>query len=223
MLCAHVNKINTRHIVLGSSSPRRKNALTDLGIKFEVIPSKFEENLEKKQYKYAVDYNMATTRHKAQEIYERVFKGKVHNETADLIICADTIVVLNNQIIEKPESESHAFQILSSLSGKQHTVYTSMCFVFPKIQDPETKSEPWVHSFHESSEVLFSHLSDDMIKGYIATGSPMDKAGGYGIQDCGGSFIEKIHGDYFNVTGFPMNRFCRELLQIIESNKWNLD
>eukprot|EP01118_Nematostelium_gracile_P012667 TRINITY_DN4658_c0_g1_i1.p1 TRINITY_DN4658_c0_g1~~TRINITY_DN4658_c0_g1_i1.p1 ORF type:complete len:103 (-),score=12.87 TRINITY_DN4658_c0_g1_i1:26-334(-) len=99
--------------------------------------------------------------------------------------------------------------MLKSLSGNQHVVYTAVHLI---IQEKSVKKEV---SFFEATEVTFAQLSDEMITAYIDTGIPMDKAGSYGIQDVGGSFVEKINGCYYNVMGFPMHRFCKQLSSVL--------
>jgi len=214
--------LNCKKIILGSASPRRYEALKGLGLKFEVIPSKFEENLDKTKFTSPVDYVKNTAFFKSVEIYNRLFKdvSLESDEMADLIICADTIVVLDDQILEKPQSKEHAVSMLSQLSGRKHLVHTSVSLVFPKVKDQNTNKYPWIHSFSATSEVEFSDLSMESIKAYVNTGIPMDKAGSYGIQEpVGGSFISKIDGCYYNVTGFPLNKFCSELSQILTDHK----
>eukprot|EP01118_Nematostelium_gracile_P012668 TRINITY_DN4658_c0_g1_i2.p1 TRINITY_DN4658_c0_g1~~TRINITY_DN4658_c0_g1_i2.p1 ORF type:complete len:210 (-),score=29.43 TRINITY_DN4658_c0_g1_i2:26-655(-) len=206
MLLRLVPQINQKRIILGSASPRRSEILRSLGLRFEVIPSQFAEDLEKNNYKHATDYVLATAKHKAEDIYTR----NIQNSTDDvIIICADTIVVLGDKILEKPSSKTHAFEMLKSLSGNQHVVYTAVHLI---IQEKSVKKEV---SFFEATEVTFAQLSDEMITAYIDTGIPMDKAGSYGIQDVGGSFVEKINGCYYNVMGFPMHRFCKQLSSVL--------
>jgi len=133
----------------------------------------------------------------------------------DLLICADTIVVLDGVILEKPTSRTDAVQMLSKLSGREHVVHTAVCLVLPGAACSSAKS-PFIHSFYETTKVQFSTLPAEAIEAYVDSGSPMDKAGGYGIQDNAGSFVQGIVGCYYNVTGFPLNRFCREMLQLID-------
>ena len=123
-------------------------------------------------------------------------------------------------IIEKPTSTDDAVTMLQRLSGETHSVLSGLVFLIPPSLETE---EPQVFQFCEKTEVIFSSLYDDAIRSYVATGSPMDKSGGYGIQDgMAASFISGINGCYYNVTGFPTNRFCRELIQLIENKHFNL-
>lgn len=121
-----------------------------------------------------------------------------------LIIAADTIVVLDDEILGKPVDASEAITMLNRLSGRTHEVITGVAL----IQKSKNKSI----SFHQTSKVTFSMLTSDEIEAYVKKGSPMDKAGAYGIQDDMGSlFVESIVGDYYNVVGLPVNRLYNEL------------
>ena len=115
-------------------------------------------------------------------------------------------MVMDDKIYEKPVDKEDAFRILKLLSGRSHMVYTGVTLV-KKIAPDELKS----HSFYEGSEVRMAELSDDVIKSYIETGEPLDKAGGYGIQDLGATLVHSINGDFFNVEGFPAYKFAIEL------------
>ncbi len=128
--------------------------------------------------------------------------GKMPAEDEYTVIGADTIVVLERQILGKPKSREHAAQILRSLSGREHQVYTGVCVV-----RGDTTA-----TFAEKTDVYVAPLSEADIRAYIATGDPMDKAGAYGIQGIFAKHIEKIDGDYFNVVGLPIGRLWREYL-----------
>jgi septum formation protein len=120
----------------------------------------------------------------------------------ELVLTADTIVCVEGQILGKPENEEHAFEMLSLLSGKKHEVITGVAF----LQNHR------LHSFYETSEVYFTHLSAQQIRHYIQTCKPFDKAGSYGIQEWAGLVgIEKIVGSYTNVVGLPTHRVYQEL------------
>lgn len=121
------------------------------------------------------------------------------------VIGADTVVVFGGRIIGKPKDEKQAFDILKELSGKTHSVYTGVCVV----RGGKEKA------FVRKSRVLFFPLTDERINSYIATGSPMDKAGAYGIQDSG--FVKKIRGSYSNVMGLPVEKL-RKILKKEERN-----
>lgn len=184
-------------IVLASQSPRRKKLLTQLGLIFEIFPSSIEEVITSNS---PVEIVKELSLQKATDISNRVANS--------LIIGADTIVVKDGEILGKPVDEADAVTMLSNLSGEAHSVFTGVSFVVTNDQKKTIGS----YSFFEETKVWFSALNDSEIRSYVATGSPMDKAGSYGIQDDWGSvFVERIEGDYYNVVGFPLNRFYREL------------
>lgn len=184
-------------IVLASKSPRRKKLLTQLGLIFEISPSHKEEII-----------SSSTPAEVVEELAIQKAEDVAHKFSDALIIGADTIVVQDNKILGKPEDEEDAVSMLKHLSGEVHSVFTGISLVTTDGQN-QIKS---TYSFHEETKVWFSTLSDAEIKAYVASGSPMDKAGAYGIQDDWGSiFVERIEGDFYNVVGFPLNRFYREL------------
>jgi septum formation protein len=119
------------------------------------------------------------------------------------------VVALEGVIYEKPKDENDAVQMLKTLSGKKHNVYSGVCLM---IEGRAIDGGDVCRTFHEATSVKFAELSDAVIRGYVATGEPMDKAGAYGIQAAGGSLVEGIQGDYFNVMGFPLHKFCKELV-----------
>ena len=148
------------------------------------------------------------------------------DERKTLIIGADTIVVLDGVILGKPSTPSHAADMLASLSGRTHQVYTGVALLVVEGDDHgKNKSLSGGdgysgryakgiirHVFHERTDVTFGPLSEQEIKAYVDGGSPMDKAGAYGIQDdLGALFVQRIDGDYYNVVGFPLYRFYREV------------
>ncbi|MCD6450663.1 MAG: septum formation protein Maf [Thermotogaceae bacterium] len=175
-------------IILASSSPRRKELLKRIGIDFEVIPPKTtEENMKcKKDPAELVKY---LSFKKAKEVYERTFDER-------LVIAADTIVVFNGKILGKPKTPQEAKNFLITLSGKSHEVYTGVYFIWDGGE----------HFLSEKTAVWFRKLPDYIVDKYIKIGSPFDKAGGYGIQDLGSVFVEKIEGDFYNVMGFPIGK-----------------
>lgn len=171
-------------IILASSSPRRKMVLEKSGLKFSVDVSDFNED--------ALEFS------NPHEMVEKLSleKAKIvakRNPKA-LIIAADTTVFLNNEIIGKPKSKTDAFRILKLLSGNKHQVITGFTIIGGKK----------IITKHIISEVIFKNLSDEQINAYIATGEPMDKAGGYGIQNNAGVFVDRVIGDYNNIVGLPL-------------------
>jgi len=187
------------NIVLASKSPRRIALLEMLNIKFLHIESTADETINEQDHKNPRRYACRVASDKCNNISKDMFPNC-------LIIAADTIVYHNKQILGKPNSEDTAFAYLSSLSGDTHTVYTAICISYKAKR----------YSAVERTNVVFKKLSEQEIRDYIATGEPMDKAGAYGIQGYGSQFIEKINGCYFNVMGFPINKFYQLIEQILK-------
>lgn len=184
-------------VILASKSPRRKKLLNQIGFNFEVTPSHAEE-LSSAQKPASVVKDLA--RLKAADI--------APNYADSLIIGADTIVVHAGEILGKPVDKQQAKEYLQRLSNATHSVYTGVAFVKTN-KNAMIEAE---HTFYEQTKVTFSTLGEQEIDAYVQNGSSMDKAGAYGIQDdLGAIFVEKIEGDYYNVVGFPLNRFYREL------------
>jgi septum formation protein len=177
--------------ILASASPRRKELLREIVAEFVVIPAKGEECVEDGLPPERVVQLLA--REKAHEVAKLpVAKGKA-------VLGADTVVAFGGKILGKPKDEQEAKEMLSSLSGNVHAVYTGVCVITPdgtEITDVDC------------TEVEFFALSEAFIDGYVQTGSPMDKAGAYGIQD--GGLVKEIRGSYTNVVGLPV-----ELLKTI--------
>lgn len=211
MLIQHVPLLCSKRIVLASASPRRSELLRGLGLTVEVLPSSFEENLDKSAFANPGEYATQTATHKAFEVSRRTLQG------TDLIIAADTVVELHAQVLEKPRDKDDAYRMLSSLSGQKHKVYTGVALVLPNSSDPAPGASPLLKSFYEETEVEFAELEEEAILAYIASGEPMDKAGAYGIQGIGGSFVKCIHGCYFNIMGFPVHRFSVEVDRLVKS------
>jgi septum formation protein len=185
-------------IFLASKSPRRRKLLKQLNLKFKSFSVDMDEKIHKNELP-----NKAVLRLSKEKL--DLAKLKVKN---GIIITADTIVVLDKTILGKPINKKDAFRILKLLSGKTHIVYTG--YSIYNFVNGKTISE------YEKTEVTFRELTDDEIKDYIAGGSPMDKAGAYGIQDdFGAVFIKKINGCYYNVVGLPLAKFYHALLRAL--------
>ena len=205
MLSQYMPDLIQRRIVLGSSSPRRLDIFKQqLGLPNVVVEaSTFSENLDKRLFS-PIDYVQNTCLGKTYELLGRV-PALLHTDH-DLLICADTIIEYDGRILEKPVDETNAVEMLQSLSGKDHYVHT--CVSISTIN--------FTINFTETTTVTFDDLSDESIRSYVATGEPFDKAGGYGYQSGAASFVRQIQGDYWNVVGFPINRFCRELEGLLQ-------
>ncbi len=174
-------------MILASASPRRRELLGLITEDFKIIPAKGEENIPAGTApKDAVKLLAAQ---KAEEIYS-ASRGEV-------IIAADTVVAVGGEILGKPRDEKHAAEMLGTLSGRRHSVFTGVCVIF---------SDGSREVFAEETAVDFYPLSEREIADYVATGEPMDKAGAYGIQGRGALLVKGIVGDYYNVMGLPVGR-----------------
>ncbi len=200
-------------VVLASASPRRKEILANSRLpSLEIVPATCEENLDRLAYadrpwQYAVD----TAALKARDVFDKL-KGE-SSERRLVVIGSDTVVALDGVIYGKPKDTEDAVRMLKTFSGKEHHVYSGVCLL-TKDGDSVLKRE-----FYESTAVRFASLDDAVIRGYVATGEPMDKAGGYGIQAVGGTLVEGISGDFYNVMGFPLHRFCVEFIAWLKEYK----
>lgn len=184
-------------LILASKSPRRQQLLSGLGFNFEIVTREVDESFPP---------NL-----KAQEIplYLSKIKAQAFNDLLDnntLVLTADTIVWINNTILNKPENEQEAFTMLKLLSGNMHEVFTGVTISSLFKQQ----------SFFNKTNVYFKELSDDEIWYYIKHYQPYDKAGAYGVQEWIGYIaIEKIEGSYFNVMGLPVKEVYEELMKFI--------
>ena len=193
-------------IYLASGSPRRKELLEQIGLKFEVKVSNFEETLDKSTMS-ATEYVAATANGKLQATLDLLNWTDKTEKT--MVISADTIVIdKDGKILEKPANKEEAYDMLANLSNSSSQVLTAV-----NILAPDNSA-----LFIESTTVHFAELSDDVIDAYIETKEPMDKAGGYGIQGLAGALIKSITGDYYNVVGLPLNGLTEQIAFIIEEH-----
>lgn len=169
-------------IILASASPRRRELMRGITADFTVIPAKGEEKVNLSLFPEQIACGLAEA--KCDEVFSA--------NSRCLVIACDTIVVLGNTVLGKPADADDAKKTLRMLSGKTHKVITGVC-----ARSPSKKS---VRS--EITEVRFNNLTDEFIETYVAGGSPMDKAGSYGIQD--GGVVKTYYGSYTNVVGFPV-------------------
>lgn len=183
-------------VILASGSPRRHRLLNMINLIHEIIPSGIEEVLDPGMQPVQAAESLAMQ--KGADV------SAIHHNA--LIIAADTIVVLDGLLLGKPESPDQARSMLRQLSGRTHEVITGVALT------DTTTSPHRTCVFHQVTRVTFAPLDDSEIDAYVKTGSPMDKAGSYGIQDDLGSlFVSTIEGDYYNVVGFPIREFYRQL------------
>ncbi|MFW5978908.1 MAG: Maf family nucleotide pyrophosphatase [Bacteroidia bacterium] len=193
-------KLEKYRIVLGSQSPRRQYLLKELGLNFDVKLKHMEEEvypegLQKEEIPLYLAKNKAAA-----------FDDELDNKT--IVITADTIVWNEGQVVQKPQDTKDAYNILKSLSGKIHQVYTGVCLRSLKKQA----------SFYAQTDVYFKELTDKEIWFYINEFEPFDKAGSYGIQEWLGYIgVEKIEGSYFNVMGLPVQKLYVELNKFIDN------
>ena len=197
------NLLDKKKLILASSSPRRAQILTREGVKFEIkIPGKCkEENIFsdlKAQNSCPVTHVLELSRKKAQSVADEIEDG--------IILGADTIVVLDGEILGKPKNKEDALFILKRLSGRMHQVYTGITLI--------NKSTGKMISDYDVTKVKFNQLDEQKVLNYIATGEPMDKAGAYGIQGMGSFLVEHIEGSLDNVIGLPTEKLQEMLSQM---------
>lgn len=178
-----------KKLILASSSPRRKELLEQIGAVFEIIPASGEEIIAHTDPSAVVK---ELSMQKALEIYHTH-----HFDLPAIILGADTVVVYQDHILGKPQDNEDAFQMLRSLQGNVHSVFTGITFIDSNSGNIHTECcQTLVHVYP---------MSDQEINEYIATGESLDKAGAYGIQGHFAAYIKKIDGDYYNVVGLPIS------------------
>jgi septum formation protein len=182
-------------LVLASASPRRHELLRNAGIAFVVQPTDIPEVPRPAEVPRAFAERMA--REKAQTVF--------HQRPDDFVLGADTIVIVDAEILGKPRDAADASRMLRLLSGRRHQVTTGVCLVCPQPRIENQKLETGFEDVRsETTIVTVAALSDDDIRSYISTNEPMDKAGAYAIQGRASRWISHIEGDYFNVVGLPL-------------------
>ncbi len=188
-----------RRLILASASPRRRELLQKLDIRFEIRPAFVDESMLPGED--ASTYPLRTAVKKAMAVAEQIGK-----EEKALIVAADTVVVIDDDILGKPADAAEAKAMLCRLAGREHIVITGLGLV-------DTLSGRTL-SAAEQTIVYFNALSEEQIDAYIATGEPLDKAGAYGIQGKGSLLVRKIDGDFYNVMGLPLSRLDRVLAKL---------
>jgi len=178
-------------LVLASASPRRAELLRNAAIPFTVDPAHVAE--QPAAHEKPVDYAQLLAHDKARAVFAR------HPQSA--VLGADTVVVVDQHLLEKPNDNADAARMLRLLSGRTHQVITGVCLVAPDFEQTEA----------EITQVVFSPLSEGEIAAYVASGEPMDKAGAYAIQGMASRWVKCIEGCYFNVVGLPLPRVYRML------------
>lgn len=188
--------INTEKLILASKSPRRKELLEQIGIKIEISPSSINEE---------------SVQIKTPEAYVQELSFLKAANTALLypeswILGADTIVVVRDQILGKPQSKTDAIAMLNKLNNCEHSVYTAFCVMNQKKNSRVVK--------FIKTKVYFKYLTDQEILWYVGTGEPFDKAGSYGIQGIGSFLVKQISGSYSNVVGLPVCEVVETLMNL---------
>ena len=187
-------------LVLASASPRRQELLRNAGISFDVQPANIDETPRLGETPQGYAERLA--REKALAVWQL--------RTQDLVLGADTIVVIDDMILGKPVDFVDGARMLRLLSGRVHRVITGVCVIGPTSRGelPVAREGELPRSFEQTASeitlVTMNELSDDEIRGYVATGEPMDKAGAYAIQGMASRWIPRIEGDYSNVVGLPV-------------------
>ena len=193
----HLSNLLSTNIILASKSPRRKQLLEQMGFKVRVesidVEETFPENIE-------IDYVAEYLAIKKSESYTKSIEDNT------ILVTSDTIVVVENTILGKPQNYEQAKEYLTLLSSKTHKVITGCCL--------RTKEK--IKHFSQKSIVKFKALTEDEINYYIENFKPYDKAGAYGIQEWIGTIgIESIEGDYYNIVGFPCSKFFESVQEIL--------
>jgi septum formation protein len=196
-------------LVLASASPRRQELLRAAGIEFMVQPANVDETLRAGEA--------------SREFAERLAKEKAltvwSSRPQDIVLGADTIVVVGDSILGKPLDQNDAVRMLRTLSGREHRVITGVAVVSAECPGSSENAQPLIRIASEITTVTMSEISDAEIHHYVKTGEPMDKAGAYAIQGIASRWIPRIEGDYSNVVGLPIAlvyRMLKELQSALE-------
>lgn len=200
------------NVVLASASPRRKELLQVMGINtFSCVPSGFAETLDKSSFATAADYCMKTSEMKVEDVIATHFASSCAKNT--VIIGADTVVVIDDLVLEKPKDDGDAKRMMLLLSGRTHQVHTAVTVYTNALS--EDCSVRQFASFVETTSVTFASLGEDDITAYIASGEGADKAGGYGVQGLGSNLVKSLTGCYFNVMGLPIHALSSTLSDLV--------
>jgi septum formation protein len=184
-------------LILASASPRRAEILRNAGLPFTVLSSAVDETPMPNESAHDLVQRLAAA--KAELVAARAVGPAI-------VIAADTLVVLDGQILAKPRTSDDARNMLAKLSSRTHSVVTGVTLI--RLPDAERRS------FVETTHVHFATLTDEELTRYLATEEPFDKAGSYAIQGRAGRYIPRIEGCYFNVVGLPLSRLCHELAEL---------
>ena len=192
--------------ILASASPRRKELVKEFVETARILPAQGEETAVAGTPRMLVE---ALSRQKAEEVFS------LEGNEQTIVLGADTVVAYGKKVLGKPKSEEEAFSMLKMLSGRSHYVYTGVCFIYLKNGEKKYVNRS------AKTRVKFHKLSDEWIREYVKSGSPMDKAGAYGIQD--GGLVKNIRGSFTNVVGLPVE-LCKKLYaKIIREQGYDKD
>ncbi|MBL6989743.1 MAG: septum formation protein Maf [Bacteriovoracaceae bacterium] len=201
--------LNKYHLILASKSPRRKELLGHLQLPFEIITAHVEEKSKFMDPGYICE---DISKQKGQAVYDLLqTQGKINGNYFPLIIASDTVVSSGKKIYGKPSSPQAAKSMLKELSGKTHLVCSG---VYLGCYDLKTKTYRDM-VFSGKTQVTFTNISEDLLSNYLSTGDSLDKAGSYGIQGPGLTFISYLQGSYSNVMGFPLDLFIDKFKEFL--------
>ena len=182
-------------IILASKSPRRREILENLGVKFDIVTSDADENSDISD---PCDLVEELAFRKAMAVFANL-KDKNEIDDNTLVIGCDTVVCCDNEILGKPKSHDDAFRMIKMLEGRSHNVISGVALI----------CNGKTHVRHEVTKVFFDSMTDEQIESYVSGDEPYDKAGGYAVQGMASRFIGRLEGCYFNVVGLPVNLLCR--------------
>ena len=206
-------------VILASGSPRRRELMELMGIPFETDVSDADEDIDKE---------MPPERY-VGELSRRKAKAVEARHKKDIIIGADTIVVMDGTVLGKPKDKDDALRMLHMLAGRTHSVYTGVTISYPKVSGDKTPGHSGAasditasdqkdraeESFHVRTDVTMYPANEMLLEAYTESSEPYDKAGAYGIQGRGALLVERIEGDYYNVMGLPISGLYRRLINIL--------
>ena len=202
-------------LVLASASPRRQEFLNTLGLKYTIVPALSAEPLIEAHEKPCA-FTMRAASQKAWEVF-KLCHANLNNEPCvpgmpciPVVIGADTVVALGDEVMGKPQTQEEALDMLLRLAGQPQTVYTGCSVLIPQQQEPAKEI-----CFFASSQVRMHNFSKSILQAYVQTGEPMDKAGAYAIQGIGAFLVAEIQGSWTNIVGLPLD----ELVQVLLENK----
>jgi len=212
-------------IVSASQSPRRQqilktNILADK-IDFQVLPSTFKEDFDTSKYHgKAKELVVEYAKHKAIDVKQQIIRNRTlspveHSAATILIIGCDTVIEQDGVILEKPTSEEEAKTRILSYSQNTHSVLSGVYVVCITLDAANKVVSETTESFFSETEVTFADLDEELVQAYVDTKEPMDKAGGYGIQEIGATLIQKINGCYYNVVGLPVHSTSAAMYKLL--------